>query len=82
MTQPVRARGSAAVLGQPGRQVGRATEIEQRLGERLQLLQRQCLDAGGGLLAQGAAEQVELAERQFGFSAGFAFQAAARFSAS
>jgi hypothetical protein len=35
--QPCRRLCSAAVLSQPGRQVGGAAEIEQRLGQGLQL---------------------------------------------
>jgi hypothetical protein len=38
---PSGARASAAVLCQPSRQVGRSTEIQQRLGQGLQLLQWQ-----------------------------------------
>ena len=50
---------SASVLSQPRGQLGRSAEIEQRLGQRLHLQQRQSLDAGGGGLAQGAAATVE-----------------------
>ena len=52
---------SAGVLSEPGGQIGRAGEIQQRLGQGLKLLQRQSLDAGGRGLAQGAAAAVELA---------------------
>ena len=64
------------MFGKPGRQIGRAAEVKQRLGESFQLLQWQGLDAGGGRLAQGAAATVEQAERQFGFTASFSFLAA------
>jgi hypothetical protein len=53
------------VLSQPALEIDRTAELHERLGERL---------------AQGAAEQVELAERQFGFSASFSFQSAAGFA--
>jgi hypothetical protein len=61
---------SAAVLGQPGRQISGAAEIEQRVGKRLKLLQRQGLDPGGGGLAEGAAATIELAEGDNGFAFG------------
>ena len=52
--------GEASGVGsKPGGQVVRAVEIQQRLGQGLQLLQRQRLDAGGGGFAQGAAAAVE-----------------------
>ncbi|MCX5967647.1 MAG: hypothetical protein NTV57_08425 [Cyanobacteria bacterium] len=49
-------------LYQPGRQVGWAAEIEQSLGQGLQLLQRQSVDAGGGGLAEGSTAAVEQAQ--------------------
>lgn len=69
----------AGVLSQPPLEISRAAEMQERLGERLQLLQRQSLDAGGGGLAHGAAEKAELAQcdssglcrAAAGFSAGF-----------
>ena len=50
------------MLSQPRGQIGRAGEIKQRVGQGLQLVQRQGLDAGACRLAQGAAAAVELAE--------------------
>jgi hypothetical protein len=50
------------VLGQPGGQIGGAAEIEQRLGQGLQLLKLQCLDATCGGVAEGAAATAELAQ--------------------
>ena len=54
---PVSARASAGVLCEPDRQVGWSAEIEQRLGQDFQLLQRQGKDAGVGGIAQGASAQ-------------------------
>ena len=65
---PERPLHSAGVHSEQGSQVGRSAEIEQRLGQRLQLLQRQSLDAGGRGLAQGAAAAVELTQRQLGLA--------------
>jgi len=45
---PERPLLSAGVVSQPGGQIGRAGEIEQRLSQGLQLIQRQSLDAGDG----------------------------------
>ena len=61
---------SASVRSEPGGQIGRAAEIKQRLGQGLELLQRQSLDAGGGGLAQGAAAAVELAKCHLGLALG------------
>jgi hypothetical protein len=65
---------------QPPRQIGRTAEIQERLGEGFQLLQRQGLDAGGGGLAQGAAATVEQAVGDGsglgGAATGFALQSA------
>ena len=44
---------------EPGGQIGRAAEIKQRLGQALELVYRQSLDAGGRDFAQGAAATVE-----------------------
>ena len=50
---------SASVRSEPGGQIGWAAEIQQRLSQGLELIQRQSLDAGDGGLAQGAAATVE-----------------------
>ena len=55
---PVSARASAGVLCEPDRQVGGTREIQKRLGQVFQLLQRQGLHAGVGGIAQGAAAVV------------------------
>jgi hypothetical protein len=65
---PARACASAAVLGQPGGQVGGAAEIEQCLRQGFQLLQRQRLDPGCGGVAEGAAATVEQAKSDRGFA--------------
>ena len=59
---PASAWASAVVRCQPGGEVGGPSEIEQGIGQGLQLLQGQGLDAGAGGLAQGAAAAVELAQ--------------------
>jgi hypothetical protein len=59
------------VLRQPGREVGGAAEVEQGVSQRLQPLQRQRLDAGGGGLAEGAAAAGEQAEGHLHFAASF-----------
>ena len=74
------------MLYQPSRQVSGAAEIEQGIGQGLQLLQWQSLDTSGGGLAQGAAAAAELAQSDgsglgsatTGFTAGFALLAALR----
>ena len=58
---------------QPGRQILWALEVEQCIGQGLQLLQRQGLDAAGGGGVQGSAAAVELAE---GHGGGFGVAAA------
>ena len=50
------------MLCQPSLQVGAAAEIQQRLGQCLQLLQRQTLDAHGDGVAEAAAAAVELTQ--------------------
>ena len=52
--------------GEPGGEVVGALEIEQGFRKRLELLQGEGLDAGGGGLAQGAAAAGELAESEAG----------------
>jgi hypothetical protein len=81
-------KASADVLRQPGRQVIKTAEIQQRLSQLFQLLQRQGLDLSGGGITQGAADAVELAQGHggrfsgtaagftAGFTPGFAFQPA------
>ena len=64
---------SASVLSQPRGQIGRSAEIEQRLGQGLQLLQRQSLNAGGRVFAQGAAATVEQTKRHLGLALGLTF---------
>ena len=61
---------------EPGGQIGRAAEIKQRLGQALELVYRQSLDAGGRDFAQWAAATVELAERHLGLSLGLTFLSA------
>ena len=64
------------MLCQPSLQVGWAAEIQQRLGQCLQLLQRQTLDAHGDGVAEAAAAAVELTQGDGGClcspAAGFA----------
>ena len=55
-----------AVSGQPSGEVVGALEIEQGFRQRLELLQWEGLDAGGGGLAQGAAAAGEEAEGDLG----------------
>ncbi len=50
------------MLLQPGGKISRATEIEQCVGKRFQLLQWQGLDAGGGGIAQGPAATAKQSE--------------------
>jgi hypothetical protein len=64
------------VLLHPSRQIGRPAEIEQRLGQGLQLLQRQGLDFGGSGFTQGASAAVELAKGHLGLALCFTFLAA------
>jgi len=66
--------GGLAVGGQPGGEVVGALEIEQGFGQKLELLQRQGLDAGASGPAQGAAAAGELGEGE----GDFAFLAALR----
>ena len=74
----------SGVGGQPGRQVVRAREVEQGIGQGFQLTQRQGLDLGGGGVCEGAAAAVEEAEGHrscfllaaFGFALLAAFLAA------
>ena len=63
----------SGVGGQPGRQVVRAREVEQGVGQSFQLVQGQSLDPGGGGFAERAAAAVELAEGdgRFAFLAAF-----------
>ena len=56
------------MLFQPSCQVCWGSEIEQRLSQGLQLLQRQRLNAGDGGFAQGAAAAVELTQGYGSFS--------------
>jgi len=57
---------ASAVGGQPGGEVVWTLKIEQGLGEGLELLQRERLDACGGGFAQGAAAAGEEAEGDLG----------------
>ena len=69
------------MLFQPSCQVGRSTEIKQRLGQRLQLLEWQGLNLGASGFAERVAAAAELAQGDgcrlggptTGLALGFAF---------
>ena len=66
-------RRGSAVGGQPGGEITwAAAEVEQCFCQRLQLLQRQCLDAGRGGIAEGAAAAGQLPQGHLGGFPGFA----------
>ena len=60
--------GGSGIGGQPGRQVTRAREVEQGIGQGFQLTKGQGLDLGGDVVCEEAAAAVEEAKRDCGFT--------------
>ena len=58
--------------GQPGAEVAWAIEVKQCFRQGFQLLQRQCLNAGRGGIAQGAKAAGQLPQCHLGGFPGFA----------